>query len=72
MKKIQENRDTELDLVKLTMTERGEEYITMFKPAPIIPTAPLRESPSKAKRVVATAAAKITTSKITARIAVLA
>lgn len=69
---IQENRDRKLDLVKLTITERGEEYITMFKPAPIVPTALLRESPCKAKRVVVTAAAKITTSKITARIAVLA
>lgn len=35
-------------LRKLTMTARGEPYIRMFKAAPMIPTAPLRASPSNA------------------------
>ena len=46
--------------MKLTMTDRGEEYITIFKPAPITPTAPLRVSPSNANWVIIIIAVKIT------------
>jgi hypothetical protein len=39
---------SEEKMIKLTITARGEAYMRIFKAAPMIPTAPLRASPSNA------------------------
>ena len=70
-KKKKKSRMAYIVVTTIFMTERSEEYLTMFKPAPITPTSPLQVSPCNANWVVTTVAVKITTSKIKSKMVVL-
>lgn len=55
---------------KITMADRGDPYMIMFKPAHKVPIASIRESPFKANRVSKIAAVRKLTSNIPTRIPV--